>query len=269
MTEKGNIHKMKVELTSTVQYFMNLEGASVIMNDLVGANIKLSFNNRINCVNCGKQTPKSFAQGFCYPCFAKSAENSDCILRPELCRGHLGEGRDAIWEQENHVQPHYVYLAQSSSTKVGVTRSTQVPTRWIDQGATLATIIAETPNRYLAGCIEVALKDLFTDKTDWRKMLRGPAEHLNLTDLKEKLFKEVSEEIKMYQFSLLTEPESTFTYPVTLYPEKVSSIGLDKTPIIESKLLGIKGQYLIFEAGVFNVRSHTGYEITIEGNDAT
>jgi len=263
MTEKGNIHKMKVQLTSTVQYFMNLEGVSVPMNDLVGANIKFSFNNRINCVNCGKQTPKSFAQGFCYPCFAKSAENSDCILRPELCRGHLGEGRDAIWEQENHVQPHYVYLAQSSSTKVGVTRSTQVPTRWIDQGATLATIIAETPNRYLAGCIEVALKDLFTDKTDWRKMLTNVTTTEELTPLINNAIESLPMDLQDY--ASLENDIIEINYPVIEYPKKVTSIGFDKVPIIEGKLNGIKGQYLIFEEGrVINIRTHSGYYVELE-----
>jgi len=51
-------------------------------------------------------------------------------------------------------------------------------------------------------------------------------------------------------------------YPVVEYPEKVKSLSFDKTNIIEGKLMGIKGQYLLFENGeVLNIRKHTSYHV--------
>jgi hypothetical protein len=263
MIAKGNIEKMSTELKEVVHYHLQLGSDRIYMNDLVGQTIKLNYLHQINCVNCGKITPKSFAQGLCYPCFAKSPENSDCILRPELCRGHLGEGRDVTWELEHHVKPHYVYLAQSSHTKVGVTRSSQVPTRWIDQGASRAIVIAETPNRYLAGCIEVALKSIFSDKTDWRKMLKN---EVQLDDLDEQLQLAIeSLPMDLQEFAVYDSVATDIHYPLPQFPEKVVSTSFDKQANIEMKLQGIKGQYLIFENGIVtNLRSASGYLVELE-----
>ena len=52
-------------------------------------------------------------------------------------------------------------------------------------------------------------------------------------------------------------------YPVEQYPEKVKSHNLDKTPVIRGKLQGIKGQYLILDTGVINIRKYSGYELRI------
>jgi len=260
---RGNLLKMRTSIDMKVQYSMRLSDNLVPMNQLIGSKIKLSFEHQINCVECGKITPKSFAQGFCYTCFATSPENAECIIRPELCRGHLGEGRNVQWEIEHHVQPHYVYLAQSSHTKVGVTRSTQIPTRWIDQGATRATIIAETPNRYLAGCIEVALKDTFSDKTDWRKMLRNEVTDEDLIPLINDAIESLPMDLQDY--ATLENEIIELDYPVLKYPEKITSISFDKQPIIEATLNGIKGQYLIFDDNtVINIRNHSGYLISLE-----
>src|SRR5687767_15562438 len=169
---EGNIEKMDTVGTSPVQYWMELSGEKVCMNELISKDIGIIFSGRINCVNCGKLTKKSFGQGFCFNCFSESAENSDCILRPEVCEGHLGKGRDSQWEFDHHVQPHYVYLAESGGVKVGVTRETQVPTRWIDQGAWQAILFAKVPYRKLAGLIEVELKKTMSDKTNWQQMLK-------------------------------------------------------------------------------------------------
>ena len=167
----GNLRKMSVHLGEEVEYTLNLS-SDVGMNELVGQEIQLEWLGKINCTNCGKVTKNSFGQGFCYACFTTAPESAECILRPELCRAHLGEGRDPAWEERNHNQPYVVYLAASSAIKVGITRETQVPTRWIDQGASSAIRLAETPNRYQAGIVEVALKEFFTDKTHWQKMLK-------------------------------------------------------------------------------------------------
>src|SRR5690554_2249010 len=196
MNFKGELRKMLVDFNSenVVQYemlFFNTETQekeSLPMNELIGKSISFEFTGNIYCKNCGTKTKTSFNQGFCYPCFKDAPESADCIIRPELCRAHLDEGRDVEWEEKNHNQPHVVYLAATDIVKVGVTRATQIPTRWIDQGASSVIVVAETPNRYLAGIIEVALKDYFTDKTNWRNMLKNQIdESIDLIEEKWKL----------------------------------------------------------------------------------
>lgn len=237
------------------------------INKLIGKNIELIFTNSIFCCDCGKKTKKAFGQGFCYPCFIKSPINSECIIRPELCKAHLGEGRDVDWEIRNHLQPHIVYLAWSSHYKVGVTRDTQVPTRWIDQGAYLAAPVAECPNRYLAGSIEIALKDHFSDKTSWQKMLKFQPDMFLNTDTFLQKHSEVIEKLPepFLKYGVKSTPDVlSINYPVHHHLTKVKSQRLDKAPIISGKLMGIKGQYLIFDSdNVFNVRSHTGYQVQL------
>lgn len=259
---EGNIEKMDTVGVSPVQYQLLLNGDTIQMNELIGTNIKLVFTGRINCVNCGKLTKKSFGQGFCYNCFTDSAENSDCILRPELCEGHMGKGRDPQWELSHHVQPHYVYLAESGGVKVGVTRETQVPTRWIDQGAWQAIILAKVPYRKLAGLIEVELKKTMSDKTNWQQMLKDIRMDADLILEKKKAVGLLPDEFKQY---VLTEDEVIrIEYPLVSTPSKINSTNLDKSPTIQGTLHGIKGQYLIFENGdVMNMRSMSGYYITL------
>ena len=253
---------MKTTLDDTVQYHLSLS-EELYMNDLVGKEISLTWTGRINCTSCGKVTKKSFGQGFCYSCFSNAPEAAECILRPELCRAHLGEGRDPEWEEKHHNQPHVVYLAASSAVKVGVTRAQQVPTRWIDQGASAAIRLAEVPNRYEAGRIEVSLKEFFTDKTSWQRMLKNEVdESIDLEEEKWSLEDQLPQDIIDY-FSENDEIIE-LNYPVIEFPEKVKSVSFDKFPTIEGKLMGIKGQYLIFEGGmVLNIRRHTGYYVEI------
>ena len=186
---------------------------------------------------------------------------AECIINPELCRAHLGEGRDVEWEKRNHDTPHTVYLSNTTGVKVGVTRETQIPTRWIDQGATEAMVIAEIPNRYLAGCIEVALKPYIADKTAWQRMLKNEHIPFDLSARKAELIDHLPDELKAY---ISDKPSVKINFPVTKYPEKVKSVSLDKAPVFSDTLVGIKGQYLIFESGqVFNVRKHGGYRVTL------
>ena len=259
---EGNLRKMKTTLDDPIQYHLSLS-EELCMNDFVGKEITLTWSGRINCTNCGKVTKKSFGQGFCYPCFISSPNAAECILRPELCRAHVGEGRDPEWEEKHHNQPHVVYLAASSAVKVGVTRAEQVPTRWIDQGATAAIRLAEVPNRYEAGRIEVSLKEFFTDKTSWQRMLKNEIdESIDLEEEKWSLEAQLPQDIISY-FSENDEIIE-LNYPVIEFPEKVKSVGFDKVPTIQGKLMGIKGQYLIFEGGlVLNIRKHTGYYVEI------
>lgn len=259
----GNLRKMAVSIVDDhIQYRLSLS-EEVNMNALIGQTIILSWEGRINCQKCNKVTKKSFGEGFCYPCFASAPEAAECILRPELCRAHLGEGRDPEWEELHHNQPHVVYLAASSAVKVGITRATQVPNRWIDQGATSAIVLAETENRYEAGRIEVALKEFFTDKTHWQKMLKNDIdESIDLVD--EKWGLEEHLPIDIIEFFSENDTIWDLNYPVEEYPEKVKSVGFDKVPTISGLLKGIKGQYLLFEGGtVLNLRKHTGYYVEI------
>ncbi|MEL7529994.1 MAG: DUF2797 domain-containing protein, partial [Bacteroidota bacterium] len=258
---RGNLRKMSSQLGDTVQYSLTLGEDTFLVNDWIGKPIKLAFQGEINCRICGRKTNKSYGQGFCFPHFQKAPENSPCIIRPELCEGHLGNGRDPEWEQTHHVKPHVVYLALTSGVKVGVTRHDQVPTRWIDQGAWKAVQIANVPYRRLAGEIEVALKDHMSDKTNWRKMLSN---QMNTElDLAEEIEKAQSLLPAEYQEYIVPQSEITeITYPVEAYPEKVKSLKLDKIPEITGTLQGIRGQYLILDEGrVINLRSHTSYLI--------
>jgi hypothetical protein len=257
------IQKMSVSNDSTVQYHFQLD-TLIHMNQLIGKSIRLEWNGDIICPSCNKKTKKSFGDGFCYPCFISAPEATECTLRPELCRAHLGEGRDVEWEERNHNQPHIVYLAASDKIKVGVTRITQVPTRWIDQGASSAIRLAETPNRYEAGILEVALKAFFSDKTNWQRMLKNEIDNeINLVEEKWQLHDQLPSDLTQY----FTENDEVLelNYPVTAYPQKVASTSFDKTPIIEGILSGIKGQYLLFEDGkVLNIRKHTGYCLQLQ-----
>lgn len=265
MNVTGTLSKMKTTASTPVKYELTLGGVHCDITSLVGQTVSLSFSGNIFCSNCGKKTKKSYAQGYCYPCTMKLAECDLCILKPETCHYDKGTCREPEWGLENCFRPHVVYLANSSGLKVGITRKSQVPTRWMDQGASEALPILEVKNRFVSGQIEVIFKKLVADKTDWRKMLKGEPEPVDLLEWKEKLLAELAEHLKAHDYAVVDAPAVRFRYPVERYPEKVSSFNLDKVSQIKSKLIGIKGQYLIFETGVLNVRSHTGYEVTLKG----
>ncbi|MEC8193434.1 MAG: DUF2797 domain-containing protein [Myxococcota bacterium] len=264
MMIEGQSRKMTTAMGTPVQYSLRLGDESVTLNPFIGRDIQLTFMGKITCIECGRTTKKSFAQGFCFPCMRNSPMNSECIIRPELCRGHLGEGRDVEWELKHHVREHVVYLAVSSEIKVGVTRGDQLPTRWIDQGASSARVIARTPHRCAAGEIEVALKDAFTDRTSWQKMLKNDVlEAPDWAAALERVRATVPESHEQY----LVDDEALLSldYPVTAYPEKVKSTGFDKAPIIAGTLMGIKGQYLLLDENrVLNIRKHNGYHLRFE-----
>jgi len=258
---QGNILKMKTVLEVPVQYQLPIGKELVPMNQFIGHSIGMDYNGQINCIHCGKITNKSFGQGFCYPCFLSAPEASECVMNPELCKAHLGISRDMEWSDDHCLTDHYVYLAVSSGVKVGVTRSSQIPTRWIDQGASRAIKLAMTPNRYLAGCIEVELKKHMSDKTSWQKMLKNEIDmEAVLEDEKQKAWELLSSELQEY---VIDDDEITeIDYPVLNYPLKVKSMTFDTTKSYSGRLIGIKGQYLIFEdSTVLNIRRHNGYYI--------
>jgi hypothetical protein len=262
MTYRGILRKMTVSHSSPVSYTLMLDKA-VEMNALIGKSLSVQWLQRISCVRCGKDTSKSYGEGFCFPCFESAPESSPCIIRPELCRAHLGEGRDVVWEDTHHNCPHVVYLVAGDVVKVGVTRATQIPTRWIDQGATRAIICAETSNRFEAGQLEVALKEFFTDKTSWQKMLKNVLdESIDLSDEKWRVFDELPSDLR--NFFSEDDQVTEMQYPVSAYPIKLQSVNLEKQNRLEGKLEGIKGQYLIFSGGIVcNIRRHTGFEVEL------
>ena len=261
MELEGNIRKMRTELANPVNYFLPIGENEVKMNTLIGKKISLSFTGQINCISCGKITKTSFNQGFCYNCLQTAPEASESIVRPELSKSHLGIARDMEWAQKHDLIDHYVYLALSNDIKVGVTRNHQIPTRWIDQGASFAIELAITPNRHIAGIIEVFLKKHYSDKTNWRAMLKNEVSgNIDLKKEKEKISELLPTELQKYID--LNNEITAIEYPVVDYPKKITSISFDKTPKIEGQLKGIKGQYLIFENdSVFNIRKHNGYFI--------
>jgi hypothetical protein len=258
MQATGNLEKMKTEIGSPIQYTLLLGEVAVDMNELIGQRVTLQFQNQIFCTSCGKQTKTSFAQGYCYSCLMTAPEASECILRPELCQAHLGIARDMAWAESHCLQDHYVYLALSSEVKVGITRSTQIPTRWIDQGASAAIKLAKVPNRYTAGMLEVALKEFYTDKTSWQAMLKNTVAEIDLVQEKKKAKELVN--ASMMQYFTDDNAITFLDYPALDFPKKVQSLSFDKQAKVDGILTAIKGQYLIFDhQRVFNVRKHTGY----------
>ena len=259
----GILDKMSTLYINPVQYFMQLGNDKVAVNELIGKHIQLRFTGNIYCTVCGKKTYKSFGEGMCFNCFSNSPENAECIIRPELCEAHLGKGRDPEWEKRMHLRPHYVYLAATNAVKVGVTSEDQIPTRWIDQGAHKGIILAEVPYRQLAGAIEVALKSHVSDKTNWQRMLKNEVlADIDLVQEKNRIINLLPEELRQYRSA--NDEILELIYPVQSYPAKVTSLSLDKMPVIELPLSGIRGQYFMFEGGpVINIRKHSGYEVEL------
>lgn len=255
---------MKTALNDTVQYRLQTDAEEILMNDLIGKRISLKFGGKVQCAACKKFPKKLFAQGFCYDCFMNAPQAADWIIHPEKSQAHLGiEDRDLDYEKSVQLKPHFVYLAVASALKVGVTRGTQIPTRWIDQGASFAIKLAETPHRQLAGEIEVALKSHFTDKTNWRRMLKNEIADIDLEEEKWNVEELLPGDLAQYMSEDDTIVE--IKYPVLQFPEKVKSVGFDKIPEIEGELLGIKGQYLLLDDNrVLNVRKHEGYFVDFE-----
>ena len=259
----GVLKKMLTTIDQEVQYYLDLPQHVINLNQCINKSLSLSLKG-YECLNCHK-TEAIFRQGFCKKCFFESPQAGDWIMRPELSKAHLDiEDRDLVYEKKVQLQPHIVYLALSSHLKVGITRKSQVPTRWIDQGAHQAIALLEVPNRYLAGLGEVALKELFSDKTNWRKMLQfNEVPEIDWTLERNKAIDALPNELKPY--IIQNESLTSLSFPVERYPEKVKSLNLVKEEQFRGVLKGLKGQYLIFEDNtVFNVRSNEGLVVELK-----
>ena len=266
---QGPLKKMYTRLESTVQYDLSLGDERIPLNPLIGKSIKLTYTGNIVCVHCNRAIKKSFNQGYCYPCFISLAQCDMCIMKPETCHYEAGTCREPAWGEAFCFQPHIVYLANSSGIKVGITRQTQIPTRWIDQGAVQALPIFKVRSRYISGLIEIVFAKHVSDKTSWQQMLKSKAEPVDLAAKRDELIKicsaelaEISQRFGLQAFELLlNEPVVDIHFPVDSYPVKVKSFNLDKNPDIFGVLHGIKGQYLLLDTGVINIRKFSGYEL--------
>lgn len=272
MKVSGHLRKMQTELRRPVRYSMILDDQHIELNPAIGHPLKLTYRGEIHCVHCGRKSSKSFSQGYCYPCFRKLAQCDICIVSPEKCHFDQGTCRQPDWGEAHCFQPHYVYLANSSGVKVGITRHTQVPTRWIDQGAVAALPVLRVRTRKISGLIEVAFKAHVADKTSWQRMLKGVAEPVDLSARRDELLAAVAPSIESVKEAmgadavevLHDEAVVDIHFPVDVYPTKVKSLNFDKTPEVAGVLQGIKGQYLILDIGVINIRKFGGYHIELE-----
>ncbi len=273
LAQTGHLQKMLVTASTDpaqpVQYHLPLDDQRVPLNPLLGQKISLRYCGAIHCVHCGRKSNKSFNQGYCYPCLKKLARCDQCIVSPEKCHYDQGTCREPDWADEFCMTDHIVYLANSSGVKVGITRASQLPTRWIDQGAVQALPILRVQTRYQSGRVEDILRQHVADKTNWRAMLKGEVEAVDLAATRDELFERCAGELDALvdEFglqALQTLDDAALTdihYPVLEYPQKVTSFNMDKNPLVEGTLQGIKGQYLILDAGVINIRKYTAYQV--------
>ena len=269
---RGSLSKMAVRLEApVVQYAFRLGEEQVPVNPLIGKTLRLEYLGAIHCTHCGKRTKTSFSQGYCYPCMTKLAQCDVCIMAPEKCHYDAGTCREPSWGEQFCMTDHVVYLANSSGIKVGITRATQLPTRWLDQGASQALPILRVATRQQSGLVEDLLRSQVPDRTNWRALLKGDADVLDLPAIREQIFDACAEGLQGLQarFGLqaiqpLADAEVVeMRYPVEAYPKKIVSFNLDKDPVAEGTLLGIKGQYLIFDTGVINIRKYTAYQLAV------
>ena len=269
MKFEGALHKMQVKLADPVQYQLNLGGSSVNLHEYLGKRLRLTSLQAIHCIHCGRKTSKSFSQGYCYPCFRSLAQCDICIVLPEKCHYDQGTCREPEWGEDYCLQDHYIYLSNTSGVKVGITRHTQLPTRWIDQGAVQALAILKVSKRYYSGLIETVFKQFLNDKTNWRSMLKNDYSEVDLLAVFQEVWPKVKQQLNDELLDDLTviaetEAQQEINFPALKYPEKITSFNLDKNPVIEDTLMAIKGQYLIFEQGVINIRKYAGFEVSLE-----
>lgn len=239
-----------------IQYNWMLGDEETRMNEWIGETVHLRFLGEKQCIVCGRKVNKLYQNGYCYPCVTTLAETDLCIVKPHECHFALGTCRDESFAATHCMIPHYVYLAVSSQVKVGLTRKNREWTRWIDQGAVKSMLIAELPTRLLAGQFEMEVAKELPDKTDWRKLIQGISADVNLEQVATEVRERLPEEWKPYLLSDMTVND--FVYPIASdVTPKARSLSLEKQEI-ESVLLGIRGQYLLFEEGGVNVKKHAG-----------
>ncbi|MDP6978670.1 MAG: DUF2797 domain-containing protein [Myxococcota bacterium] len=266
---QGPVQKMKTEFSAgdPVRYTLPLGEVDAPLNDRIGKTFRLAFTGAISCIHCDRKIKKTFSQGYCYPCFQKLAQCDQCIVKPELCHFAQGTCREPEWGETHCMIPHTVYLANSSALKVGITRGSEPVYRWIDQGATQGLAIRRVASRLDSGHVEVALKPFVADKTNWRVMLKGVAEPLDLASERDALLAkhaEASAGETLGGEAIDDAQAVAIDYPVAEYPTKIVSHNFDKKEVLEGTLMGIKGQYLILDTAVVNIRKYGGYHLALD-----
>jgi len=259
MKVSGQLEKMTHEEGNPIQYYLMLDGKSVCITTAVGKTLTLSFLGTITCIECGRKINQTYGDGYCFPCFRDLPENAICGVRPERCEHEFGNEQDREFFKKYCNIDHFVYLSLTSGVKVGVTRHFNIPSRWVDQGAVQGLIIARTPQRKLAGQIEVALAENMPDKTNWRKMLSGQIDNNDLIVWRDQALAWIPPDLK--RFALDDQKVRTLKYPILSVPKKITSHNLDKKETFTDTLTGIKGQYLIFDKRVINLRKYSGYKV--------
>jgi hypothetical protein len=265
MVAEGALEKMVVRPGAPAEYRLALREpnevqADLDLNSFLGKELRLEFNGQINCGHCARVTRKSYGEGFCYPCFRRLAQCDLCVVSPARCHYAAGTCREPEWGEAFCMQPHLVYLANASGAKVGLTRRHQEVTRWLDQGAVQGLVIAAATTRHLAGLLEAALARHVSDRTDWRAMVRGDPPPLDLPALREHLRELVA---LPEGVAWLDATVHEMSYPVMGYPSRVKRLRLESGAPVVGRLVGIKGQYLLFDHGVFNVRQHRSHRVRL------
>lgn len=270
MQVQGGISKLRTALDTPVSYQLPVGDQHLPLNECLGRTLRLESLGLIHCSHCGRRTKKSYSQGYCYPCMIKLASCDTCIMSPERCHHHLGTCREPAWGEQFCMTDHIVYLANSSGLKVGITRATQVPTRWIDQGASQALPIMRVSTRLQSGLVEDLLRQQVADKTNWRALLKGEPEPVDMLAARDRLLDGAAQGIMALQqeyglqaIQPLDAQVTEIRYPVLQYSAKPQSANLDKEPVLEGTLLGIKGQYLLLDTGVINIRKYTAYTLSV------
>ena len=271
----GFLSRLQIHTSETLNYAFSLQGQHPIsLNPLLGKSLSLNFSGKIQCIYCQRSIKKSFNKGYCFVCFKQLARCDQCIIKPELCHFHLNTCREPDWGKRVCMKNHIVYLSYTSGIKVGITRKANIPNRWYDQGATLALPIFEVNSRLLSGLLEVSLKAYFNDKTNWRKMLTHDHYDTDLYEVASSLFSQLSmtELLSQHPQFKTAMPKALYNHNTPLkihYPQiekldKISSFNAEKTPRVSGTLIGMKGQYLIFDTGVINISKYQGYHVSFE-----
>ena len=266
----GALQKLLIEASSPATYVMDLEERAIDLNTLIGANLEIRFTGQITCRHCGSETRRSYGGGHCYGCFKTLASCDLCVVSPDRCHFFEGTCREPDWGEAFCMQPHLVYLANSAGLKVGITKPGQVPVRWLDQGATQALIVMHTRTRQQAGLVEAALAQRVADRTDWRALVAGESPAVDLDVAWGQLARQATAALELLDARFpgalkqaVDASPLTFSYPIRYYPRQLDRFNLDKTSVVGGRLAGIKGQYLLFDNGVFNVRQHTSYHVQL------
>ncbi len=259
MHSSGQLRQLSHQTGDPISYWLELGSEAIQLNELLETPISITFEKKIQCVSCGREIKKTYNSGYCYPCFRDLPENDLCIVKPSLCHYQEGTCRDSEWGEHHCMQPHYVYLALSSNVKVGLTRKDNELRRWTDQGAVRGVVIAELPTRKIAGDLELELSQYVSDRTDWRKMLKDEVEEVDLAEVRAELLAKIPDQYR--EFLLPFNAPTQLQYPLCSPAHKLKSFDLLKQPVVQGTLLGIKGQYLILDTGVFNVRKHGGFHV--------